>query len=609
MAFIPFARWRPDIANLNSTYTADTLNVLLSATALIPFRQLMPFSQALPADPVGGFTARNSAGQVEIFVGTATKLYKFNSTTLGWDHISRLGSDTVTNGTFASDTAWSKGTGVTITAGVGRLTAVSTATVALSQAATVAVGTIYKITYTISGFSAGAVFPRFSGGTNVDGTARTANGTYTDYLTGVTGNNTLAFVTAGTTTLDIDNVSMKALANYNASTDERWRFRQFGNYVVAVNINDPPQVFELGVSTEFANLGGSPPHARHIAVWGDFLVLMCISGNENRVHWSELNNITGWTPGVNNSDYQDFPDCGDVQGSTDATNPMVLLQRGVWGGTFVPGSVQVFTFVKLHQGRGAFAPYAIASRGDATFFIEAGGVSQLNADGTIAQIGLEKIDRTVFGQVDGTELSGAIGEVDPFFNRYYLALKVNSTSNLYDRLIVYDWGVGEFTQLDMNAGVLFPLSSGTVGYTLEGLDAVSAILGDLPYSLDSKVWQGGAPVMGAIDADRKLGFFSGDNAEATITTQEIGVTDGTVSRITEILPVIDSNAALVSIGGRFRRGDNLVFQAEAAQSANTGIVRKRSRARYHVIKVRIPAGTAWSQAQGINHDATPAGLR
>src|SRR5688572_6994731 len=39
---------------------------------------------------------------------------------------------------------------------------------------------------------------------------------------------------------------------YDSTTSERWRFAQFGDYVVAVNINDEPQVFQLGTSTEFA---------------------------------------------------------------------------------------------------------------------------------------------------------------------------------------------------------------------------------------------------------------------------------------------------------------------------------------------------------------------
>jgi hypothetical protein len=200
--------------------------------------------------------------------------------------------------------------------------------------------------------------------------------------------------------------------------------------------------------------------------------------------------------------------------------------------------------------------------------------------------------------------------MDPFFNRYYLAVKYSSSA-WFDRLIIYDWGLGEFTQISNAVGILFPVASGMLGYTLEGLSAVSASLDALPFSLDSKVWQGGAPVMAAIDASNKLGFYSGDNAEATITTQEFGATDGSLTRITEAMPVIDTQSALLSLGTRMRRSpdDVVVWTAEGAQSANTGIVRKRSRARYHSFRLGVPENVAWTHAQGVTHNGVPAGVR
>ena len=138
---------------------------------------------------------------------------------------------------------------------------------------------------------------------------------------------------------------------------------------------------------------------------------------------------------------------------------------------------------------------------------------------------------------------------------------------------------------------------------------MSSDLDLLPYSLDSKVWQGGAPVLAAFDSSFRLGFFNGSNKEATITTQEMGDTSGMVTRITEMLPVVDTNAALVSIGGRFRLGDSVTWTTEVAQSSNTGIVRKISRARYHRFKTRIPAAEVWSHAQGIDVKPAQAGKR
>lgn len=608
MPNIPLAYWRPDVANVNSTFAADVMNVLLASNSYIPFPKNVPFSLAVPAQPIMGFSARNAAGQVVIFVGTASKLYMLNTTTLNWDHVSKLAADQATNGTFAADVSWTKGTNVTISAGAFHMAATPT-NQSINQAQALVAGTIYKIVFTVSNYSSGNIVPFFSGGTTVTGTAVSANGTYTQYLTAVTGNTTFGLIAGATTTLDGDNVTIQALANYAATTDERWQFRQYGNYVVAVNVNDNPQVYQIGVSSNFADLAGSPPRARHIAVWGDFLALGGLSGFENRVHWSGLDDITQWTPGVNNCDFQDFPDGADVNGMTDATNPIVGQKSAFRLGSFLPGSVEVFSFQKVQDKRGVAAPYSMCSRGEATFFVDNGSFFQISSIGQITPIGLEKIDRTVFANVSGTDLFDIIGDVDPFFNRVYFAVRYNSTSTSFDRILIYDWGIGEWSQIVNSTNVLFPLASGTVGYTLEGLDAVSASLDALPFSLDSRVWQGGAPVMAAFDANFKLGFYSGDNAEATITTQEFGDTSGMMLRVSDLMPVVDTNDVRVSIGARNKRGDTVIWSAEGAPSSNTGIVRKKSRARFHSFKIRIPENTVWTHAQSLDVKTEPAGKR
>lgn len=482
---VPFAEYRPDVANLNGAYTDDVLNVLCSTTSYIPFADFAPFTGALESAPLGYFQARGLDGQVTTFVGTATKLWVLDNTTLAWTDVT------------------------------------------------------------------------------------------------------------------------KVAATYGANIDARWCFEQFGDYVVAVNINDDPQEFQLGVSTNFIDLAGSPPRASIVRAWGDFLVLEQLATNANRVHWSALNDIHGWTPGANNSDYQDFPEGGVVQGSSRATNPLIFLERAIYLGTFVPGSSIIFSFVKIHDKRGAKSPYAIASRGDVTFFADEGSFFQIGADGSIADIGFEKVSRTIFGQLASADISTMVAAIDPFYSRSYWTMDLTG-AGAYTNILVYDWLLQKWTIAEqVNLGI-FPAAA--AGYTLEGLDAV-ATLDALPYSLDSKVWQGGAPVLAAFDSTYRLGFFNGQAKEATITTQEMGDTAGMVTRVSALMPVVDSDAVLVSIGARFRRGDSFVWSPEFAQSSNTGMARKNSRARYHRFKARIPAGEAWSHAQGIDIKSAPAGSR
>lgn len=598
MALIPFAAWRPDAAYLNSQFASDVVNVLPAAGFYLPFKSLEPFTSALAEQPLGGITVRMPDGGVHIFIGTATKLWKLDTSTLTWAAISTFGADQAVNGSFGADTNWTKGTNVTISGGTANFAATPTGQ-SLSQSQTLTSGVMYKVTYTISGYSAGAVAARFTSGA---GAQRTANGTYTDYLTAAPGDAGIAFTAAGTTTLSIDNVSIIPLSNYAATVDERWRFRAFGDFVVAVNINNAPQVFQIGVSTSFANLAGSPPNARNIAVWGDHLALF----DDDTVYWSDTDDITNWS--TLNAGSQTFPDGGLLQGSSDATNPIIFQKGAIRLATFVPGSLEVFTFQKIHDQRGCAAPYSIASRGAFTFFADAGAFYQIAPNGEIIPIGAEKVDRTIFAQISGESLAAIYGEVDPFHNRVYFAVRVNSTNDTFDQLLAYDWQIGEWTRIDVNMGILFPLASGTIGYTLDGLDALYSSIDAMEISLDSNVWKGGAPTMGALDEDFKLGFFSGPAAEAMLTTSEMGDLFA-ISLVDSLSPAVDTNDLLVAIGSRNKRGDTVVWTSEILPSGATGRIDKLVAARFHTFKMRIPAAVDWNAAQGIDVSSKSAGMR
>lgn len=124
-------------------------------------------------------------------------------------HDPQFGTNLVVNGPLDSDTDWTKGTGWTIAAGVATATAVATG-LRLSQVIPLVAGARYRIVFTVSGYSEGGVRPQFTAGTTVSGTNRTADGTYTEYMTAVTGNTTFHIQTQGaSTTLNIDNVSVQ----------------------------------------------------------------------------------------------------------------------------------------------------------------------------------------------------------------------------------------------------------------------------------------------------------------------------------------------------------------------------------------------------------------
>ena len=485
--FVPFAEFRPDVAAVNADFTDNVLNVLPSSGFYSPFPSLVPVSQTLPSAPAGnGILARTLNGGLSIFVGTGSKLWRLNNTTLAWIDVSRTG------------------------------------------------------------------------------------------------------------------------AAYSANPDAPWDFAQYGSFVVAVNGNDDPQVFDMTSAVRFTALGGSPPRASIVKVWGDFLALMGLTSNPDRAQWSGLNDIEQWTPGTNNSDYQTFPDGGRVQGSTEGTNPLIILERAIYSATFVPGSDEVFSFSKAQDKRGAKSPSSIASRGAYTFYVDEGGFFQLASDGSVNPIGFMKVDQTAFASIIASDVAKMAAVVDPIQSRVYWAAPY-SGSPFYNRLLIYDWQLQQWSQAEVSILSLFNFA--TTGFTMESLDTVSTNLDALPFSLDSRVWQGGAPLLGAFSTDFRLSAFNGGVAEAILETQEMGDTTGGITTHLSHYPAINTGACFGSVGSRYRQSDTPAFTEERAMSGNTGRIHKRSRGKFHRVRIRIPASTTWSRAQGVDVETVTTGRR
>ena len=108
--------------------------------------------------------------------------------------------DTVTNGNFAADRAWDKGTGWTISGGTASHASGSMGL--LTHPYLLYRGRSIKITFTVSGMSAGTLTPMLG---SDEGTAIDANGTYTQYIS---------------CTEDVTSVGFSASSAFDGSIDD-----------------------------------------------------------------------------------------------------------------------------------------------------------------------------------------------------------------------------------------------------------------------------------------------------------------------------------------------------------------------------------------------------
>jgi hypothetical protein len=85
---IPLAAWEPDKASNDASVSALAINAFPQVNGWGPVPSPIPFGFPLPDVCRGAFDVRKADGTWVHYVGTATKLYRSNPATLGWDDIS-----------------------------------------------------------------------------------------------------------------------------------------------------------------------------------------------------------------------------------------------------------------------------------------------------------------------------------------------------------------------------------------------------------------------------------------------------------------------------------------------------------------------------------------
>jgi hypothetical protein len=566
MPLLPFGAWQPDTSDYESQAKAhDVNNVLPRADGYGPFPDFAVLSQALIGACRGAFYALKSDGSVAVFAGTSNRLWLANNSDYSWTPVSKVATVTIS--------AASPGV-ITLTAhGFSANDPVVFSNSGGALPVAITAGTVYYVKTVLSAdtFTISATV----GGTAIN-TASTGTGTHS------------------------------VTSTYpDLSSDAQWQFAQFGNLVFATQKNAPLQVYNLSSSSAFADNSGSPPQASYISVVGRFLVLSGLLSNPYRIQWSGLNDTTNWTSGTGSSDYQDFPDGGIVRGVAGGEFGTVFQDQAIRRMSYIPGSDVIFQIERIAQDQGLFAPYSIVRAGIHTFFHSAQGFFKIAPGGLPEPIGREKADRTFFTDLDKTELRMFIGASDPRSTRVFWAYKSTSgTTGLYDKIIGYDHALDRFFPIDMSGEYLLGMSQ--PGITLENLDSLSASIDALAASLDSFA-VATQPLIAQFSSEHKMGFFSGSNLEATLETAEQG-TDGRRIFVNGFRPITDASTLYGSASYRETQQDTTTSTVEVARNSRTGRCDMRRSTRYSRFKVRIPAGTTWTFAAGVEPDIRTEGL-
>jgi hypothetical protein len=439
----------------------------------------------------------------------------------------------------------------------------------------------------------------------------------------------------------------------------RWQFAQFGNYALASNGSEKIQYYDVNSSTDFADLAAAAPVAKYIGVVRDFVVGANIGAGTypSRVQWSDINDATDWTAGAaSQSDFQDLPDGGDVQGLVGGEFGIIFLEKAIVRMSYI-GSPLFFQFDTISRNVGCIEGGSITQYGGIAYFLSDDGFYSCNGQ-QVTGIGSEKVDRYFFDNANIGDIDSISAAVDPERN---LVIWNYTTVSGNRQLIIYNFETQKWSEADTDVDVLSTLA--TTGTTLDGIDSAyninagSFVVGKsytirsvgttdytligaidntvgvlftatgvgsgtgvaidmaasaaalktvdtLATTLDDRLYAGGKFLFGGV-RDTKIITYTGSPVTATITTNDLEY--GYNSVVTLIRPSVDNGSADVSVASRRMLDDTITYgtTVTASQEDRCSV---RSAGRYHRVSL-TPTGADWFSAIGMDIDYSTQGTR
>lgn len=552
---ITFGEWTPDQPGLtNGLQRAE--NVFPKATGYGAMNAAVDYSADASENLNNVVAARTTAtGVTSVFAGGATKLFKLDDSDLSLDNVSKA-SRSITTVARTSNV-------VTITTSVAHGYSVGDSV------------TIAAVTNT-----------GLNGAFNIDSVPTTTTFTYaqtgTDIPSGAdTGTVTFAYVTP---------------------SEQRWRFTQFGNVLIAANGGNRLQGFNVNSDTNFSDLSADAPQARYVTVVRDFVVSGYINESTvraNRVQWSALGDESSWTnSATTQADYQDIPDGGAVVGVTGGEFGLVFMDRSIHRMSYV-GSPLVFQFDNISRNQGCYEANSIIQYGGTSFFLSDDGFYACDGQQVIP-IGNEKVNRYFFSDVDEGLLNLMSAAIDPARKLVIWAYASQSSATV-NKLLIFNYQVGKWSAGTTSASRI--ATSSTPSFTLEGLD-VFGDLEEIESSFDSRIWLGGKMQFAGV-RNAKIVTFSGDNNTAYIETGDIEV-PGSTSAITMAKPIVDGGSGNVALISRRLLNEPVEFGAQSVADAENR-VSIRGVGRYHRLQL-TPTGL-WKNTIGLDIELNGLGSR
>jgi hypothetical protein len=383
------------------------------------------------------------------------------------------------------------------------------------------------------------------------------------------------------------------VGGYNTANDQTWEFVKWNEKLLATNYGDPIQTITIG-GPNFADLGGSPPKAKHIAIVGNFVVLGNIFDTSDgevpyRVQWSGFEDETVWgVDPVTQTDFEDLEEVGGaIQKIVGGSYGLIFRETSIHKMTYV-GSPLVFQFDLIEANRGTLAPGSVIKFGNLIAYLANDGFYVFDGTNSVP-IGENKVNKFFFDDLDTLYYHKIFTVHDPFRQIIYWAYPgAGNTEGRPNKFLIYNYSPNSKKRWSYVDGqdVSYLFNSFIEGLTLDDLiPPTYPSLDALEFSLDSPVWIGRTTLLSGFNSDNYLVNFSGDAVDATIETPEFQLFDGNRGNLTAVRPIIEGEATVtLQVGTRNLQSEDVTWSA--VKSLNSGgEIPCRENARYHRLRI------------------------
>lgn len=375
---------------------------------------------------------------------------------------------------------------------------------------------------------------------------------------------------------------VSAVGAYVGSADSVWRFAQFGDVSIAVNLTDATQ--KSVSSGAFSALAGAPKAFCIETVGGFVMVANYNDGTETRdgVFWSAFEDYTDWTPDVatqaGNLRLLDTP--GEIRGLKRLgqyavaykENAMYLgVNNGpptLWGFTLVSGEI------------GAFSQEAVVSIETAHYFI---GKSDLYMFDGARPIPIGDGIREWFFTDLNADFSYRIrGDHDRTNALIYWYYPSTASTGSLDSCIVYNYKTRKWGRANRSIEVCLEYLTGAQTYaSIEADYPTYDVIPDVSYG--SPFWTTSSPNAAIFNTSHVLGTLTEASASSSITTGAIG-DDMQMTMVSRVQPRFINDPTTGSMINYYRMTDGASYTTDATATLGSGRFDVLRSARWHKFK-------------------------